>query len=363
VHSKQKKIADADSINLNSPKQLEVLLFDKLKLPVIKKSAKGQRSTDREVLRELSKEHPIPGLILQYRELFKLKSTYIDALPLTINPDTKRIHTSFSQTIVATGRLSSSSPNLQNIPAGGELGLQIREAFIAPRGYKLVSADYSQIDLRVLAHLTNDKTLSDAFLDDTDIHAQTAAQLFEVPINKVTNEQRQTGKRVNFSIIYGQTPFGMAKDLGIKQSQAKEYIERYFAQYPKVSAWMEKTVDTATKDGFVTTWLGRRRYVPGLQEKNRTLYQAERRIAINSPVQGTSAEIMQLAMIKVVAALKKLTSKIVLQIHDEILLEVPNAEVERVKKILKQEMETVVSWKIPLKVSIREGKNWAKITK
>jgi len=354
-----------ETINLNSPKQIEVLLFDKLKLPVIKKSTKGKRSTDQEVLTELRKEHPIPGLILNYRELFKLKSTYIEALPKTINPETKRIHTSFSQTMVATGRLSSSRPNLQNIPASGDLGLKIREAFVAPRGHRFISADYSQMELRVLAHMTNDKNLVAAFSDSHDIHRQVAAQIFNLPMEKITHEQRQLGKRINFGIIYGMTPYGLSRDLSIKPKEAKEYIEKYFEQYPKVAEWIEKTVEKAKKTGFTETLMGRRRYVPGLKEKNKTLYEAARRIAINSPVQGTSAEIMKIAMINTHNALQKggLEAKIALQIHDELLIESPHSEVEKTKKIVQKEMETVVKWKFPMKVAIRTGKNWAEITK
>jgi DNA polymerase-1 len=361
----QKELKEFKEINLNSPKQIESLLFDTLRLPVIKKSMKGKRSTDQEVLSELSKHHPIPGMILQYRELFKLKSTYIDALPKYVNPKTKRIHTSFSQTIVATGRLSSSNPNLQNIPASGDFGLKIREAFVAPRGSQFLSADYSQIELRVLAHMSKDKNLCNAFMDGTDIHKQTASQIFDIPINKVIHEQRQVGKRINFSIIYGLTPFGLSRDLGIKPGEAKKYIEKYFDRYPRIAEWIDSTVNDAKKKGFSETSMGRRRYIPGLHEKNRSLYEASRRIAINSPVQGTSAEIMKIAMINVHNALSKnnLSSKMVLQIHDELLLECPNDELKKVEKLVKSEMESVVKWAIPLTVDIRTGKNWAKTTK
>lgn len=360
-----KKIKTQEDINLNSPKQIEVLLFDELKLPVIKKSSKGKRSTDQEVLRKLREHHPIPGLILQHRELFKLKSTYIEALPSFVNNETKRIHTSFSQTMVATGRLSSSSPNLQNIPASGEIGIKIREAFIAKRGKQFISADYSQIELRVLAQITKDKNLIEAFLHNEDIHSKTAAQIFEVDIKKVTHEQRQIGKRINFSIIYGQTPYGLSKELGIKQSEAKNYIEKYFDQYPKVKEWISETVKSATKKGFAETMLGRKRYIPGLRERNRTIYEAAKRIATNSPIQGTSAELMKMAMINIRNSInkKKLESRILLQIHDELIIESPNSELETMKKLIKKEMESVANWKIPLTVDIRTGKNWAKITK
>jgi DNA polymerase I len=352
-------------INLNSPAQVEHFLFKELGLPVIKKTGKGKPSTDQEVLKELSKVNPIPGMIATYRELSKLKNTYIQPLIDEVNPKTGRIHTSFSQTMVATGRLSSSNPNLQNIPAESEHGIKIRSAFVAPRGKTFLSADYSQVELRVLANLTKDKNLIEAFLHDKDIHAFTASQLFDVSIEKVTHEQRQLGKRINFSIIYGLTPYGLAKDLDIKPSEAKEYIEKYFENYKGVHAWMEKTIQEATECGYTQTWMGRRRYIPALREKNRHLYEAGTRIAKNSPIQGTSAEILKLAMINLDKILKeeKLEAKMVLQIHDELVLELPNEEVEKVEKIVKKCMESVVDWQVPFKVSIRTGKNWEQITK
>jgi len=352
-------------INLSSPKQVEKLLFDELELPVIKKSGKGKRSTDQEVLSALSNQHPIPGMIAKYRELAKLKSTYVEPLIKEINPETGRIHTSFSQTMVATGRLSSSNPNLQNIPVGSDHGIKIRSAFVAPRGRIFLSADYSQVELRVLAHMTKDKNLVDAFLHDRDIHIQTASQLFDVPLTKVTHDQRQIGKRINFSIIYGLTPFGLSRDLGIKPSEAKVYIDKYFEQYQGVAKWMEKTIEDVKKDGYTQTWLGRRRYVPSIYEKNRNLYEAARRIAINTPVQGTSAEIMKLAMIEVNKELKdkKLNSGMILQIHDELVIELDKDDEAKVEKIVKKCMENVVKWEIPFKVTIRTGKNWGQITK
>jgi len=355
----------ADSFNLNSPKQVESLLFDELKLPVVKKSGKGQRSTDQEVLQELSKVHPIPALILRHRELSKLKNTYLKPLPEFVNPKTGRIHTTYSQTMVATGRLSSSDPNLQNIPTSSEYGMKIRTAFVAPREKCFISADYSQIELRVLACITGDVNLVSAFLHDKDIHAQTAAQLFGVPLNEVTHDQRQLGKRINFSIIYGLTPYGLSKDLGIKPSEAKTYIEKYFENYPKVAEWLSQTVVKAVSDGYVETWWGRRRYITELREKNHTLFEAGKRIATNTPIQGTSAEIMKLAMINVDRAIQraKLNADIVLQIHDELVVEVANDSLEDVMKIVQKEMESVVDWTVPFKVSLRTGKNWGDITK
>jgi DNA polymerase-1 len=358
-------IKNLDEINLNSPRQIEKILFDQLHLQPGKKSATGKRSTDQEVLEELSTKHPVPAMLLQYRELSKLKNTYIDPLPNFINKRTGKIHTSYSQTLVATGRLSSQDPNLQNIPTGEGFGLKIRDAFIAPRGYRFMSADYSQIELRVLAHMSKDKNLTDAFLHDKDIHAQTASQIFDVPLDKVTHDQRQMGKRINFSIIYGLTPYGLSKDLGIKPNEAKEYIEKYFLQYPKVAEWIDQTIDHAIKNGYTQTWWGRRRYIPELAEQNRNLFEAGKRVATNSPVQGTSAEIMKLAMINVDSALanKKLDAALVLQIHDELIIQFHTDIEEEVTKIVQKEMESVVDWEIPFKVTIRTGKNWGDVTK
>lgn len=351
------------SLNLNSPRQIEVLLFDHLQLPTVKKSKKGSRSTDQEVLNVLSKIHPVPGLILKHRELTKLKSTYVLPLPDYINVSTGRIHSSFSQTMTATGRLSSMNPNLQNIPASSGHGIKVRSAFIAPESHLFLSADYSQIELRVLAHLTKDENLTNAFLEEKDIHAQTAAQLFDVPINKVTHAQRQLGKRINFSIIYGKTPFGLSRELGITPSEAKNYIEAYFQQYPKVGSWMEHIVENALEDGYVQTWQGKRRYVPELREKNRTRFELGKRIAINTVVQGTSADIIKIGMINIHKAFEPLKAALILQIHDELVIELPQKELSDVKKIVKEQMENVTNWKIPLIVSIRTGSNWEKITK
>ncbi len=352
------------SFNLNSPKQIEWLLFDQLKLPAVKKSSKGQRSTDQEVLQELRAHSPIAELIARYRELTKLKSTYLEPLPTFINPKTGKIHTSYSQTMVVTGRLSSSNPNLQNIPAGKEFGIQIRSAFIPDKGKIFLSADYSQIELRVLAHLSKDENLLDAFCHDKDIHMQTAAQLFDVAQSKVTHEQRQLGKKINFSIIYGLTPFGLSKDLGIKPSEAKEYIEKYFNQYPGVARWIEKTVEQATELGYVETLFGHRRSVPGLKEKNKHLYDAERRIAINTPVQGTAADVMKMAMIGIDAALTKadVDAQIILQIHDELIIQLKSIDSQAIAHLVKYNMEAVVDWSVPLKVTIRTGSDWGDVT-
>lgn len=364
IHSFVKTLRD-EQINLNSPRQVETLLFDDLGLPVVKKSDKGQRSTDQEVLQELSVQHPIPALILKYRELTKLKSTYLEPLPGFINPETGRIHTSFSQTLVATGRLSSSEPNLQNIPTKEGYGMQIRDAFYAPQGKVLLSADYSQIELRIMAFLTQDATLLDVFKHGRDIHAETAAQLFGVSVDAVTHEQRQLGKRINFSIIYGMTPYGLSKDLGISMSDAKTYIQRYFERYPGVLAWMEATVNASIERGYTQTWLGRRRYVKELHERNKALFEQGKRVAINTPVQGTAAELMKLAMIKIHSLFenRKNDAAMLLQIHDEIIIEVDHQALDQVEKIVKKTMENIVDWNVPLTVSLRSGKSWADVSK
>ncbi|MFC1845586.1 DNA polymerase I [Candidatus Dependentiae bacterium] len=358
---------DSKGINLNSPRQVEKLLFKDLKLPPKKKSAKGTGySTDQEVLSALAKIHPVPGLIMKYRELFKLKSTYIDTLPSYVNPKTGRIHTTFRQAAVATGRLASSDPNLQNIPADGTgYGIEIRSAFVPKKGNVFLSADYSQIELRVLAYLSKDKNLTNAFLEGHDVHAQTAARLFDVALDEVTHDQRQIGKRINFSILYGLTPFGLSKDLGISFGDAKNYIEKYFAQYPGVSAWMDGIIEETKRNGYVTTHWGRRRYIPGIYEKNKSLYELAKRVAINTVAQGTAAEIMKLGMVNLDKNLrtKKLGAQILLQIHDELLLSVPKDEQEQTEKLVKKTLESVVDWNVPLTVSTRFGNDWKEASK
>lgn len=353
-------------INLNSPKQVEQILFGKLQLPTQKKSAKGSYSTDQEVLQILSVLHPVPKLLMKFRELAKLKSTYIDALPEYINPHTLRIHTNFNQTSVATGRLASSDPNLQNIPTDSTgYGIEIRAAFKPKEGHLFLSADYSQIELRVLAYLSSDENLTNAFLSGHDIHAETAARLFDMPLDKVTSEQRQIGKRINFSVLYGMTPFGLSQDMGISFKDAKHYIEKYFEQYPGVSAWMEKVIIDTKHHGYVETLWGRRRYVPAIYEKNRSLYEEARRVAINTVAQGTASEIMKQGMITLSRAFKQenLGAKMILQIHDELLICVPQDEIEKTEKLVKNILENVVTWNVPLEVKTRIGKNWKEVTK
>lgn len=352
-------------INLNSPKQLEKLLFFDLKLPPQKKTKTGY-STDQEVLEALSKLHPIPRMIITYRELFKLKSTYIDALPTYVNPRDGKIHTTFRQTAVATGRLSSSEPNLQNIPVETkQYPVHVRSAFKAEKEYLFISADYSQIELRVLAFLSGDKELKEAFLLGYDIHAQTAAKLFDVTLDQVTNEQRQLGKRINFSILYGLTPYGLSKDLGISFKEAQRYIEKYFAQYPAVSSWMDQVIKDTKKQGYVTTHWGRRRYLPGIYEANRQLYELACRVAINTKAQGTAAELMKLGMIKLDSLLRKRfpESRILLQIHDELIIETPQQNHAMIMDAIKSTLEQVVDWEVPLVVYMRSGRSWQDVTK
>ncbi len=361
----QMMIGEGGSINLNSPRQVERLLFEVLELPPQKKSAKGTGySTDQEVLRILADMHAIPALILKYRELAKLKSTYIDALPAYINPKTGRIHTTFRQTGVATGRLASSDPNLQNIPASG-VGLQVRHAFKPVKNNVFISADYSQIELRVLAHLSQDANLIHAFLQGHDIHAETASRLFDVTLDNVTHEQRQIGKRINFSILYGLTPYGLSKDLGISFKDAKQYIDKYFAQYPKVSEWMEKVIAFTKEHGYIQTLWGRRRYVPGIYEDNKTLYDEACRVAINTVAQGTASEIMKQGMINLEDAFERqqLDAYMLLQIHDELLISVPGSEKDKTEKLIINTLESVVDWKIPLVVKTRSGADWFEVSK
>lgn len=356
---------DEKSLNLNSSRQVGELLFEKLGLEPAKKTAKKTgHSTDQEVLSLLAREHPVPGLILEYRELYKLKSTYIDALPEYINPRTGRIHTTFKQTSVATGRLASSDPNLQNIP-DSESAYPIRAAFKAESGHHFISADYSQMELRVLAHFSGDKNLVNAFLAGEDVHAHTAAGLFKIGLNEVTHEQRQLAKRINFSILYGLTPYGLARDLDISHSQAKEFIDRYMAHYPQVQEWMESVVADTIRDGYVTTWFGRRRYIPEIYEKNHALQQLGRRLAINTKAQGTAAEIVKMGMLHIHDACSKTMPnvKMLLQIHDELLLTVPTYQIDEASAMIKTVLESVVTWNIPFVVTVRHGLTWQDVSK
>ncbi len=346
--------------NINSPKQLSDVLFEKLKLPVIKKTKTGY-STDVEVLQQLSAIHELPAEILTYRTLTKLKSTYIDSLPSMINPDTGRVHTSLNQTVTATGRLSSSEPNLQNIPIRTELGKRIREAFIAEPGNLIISADYSQIELRVMAHMSEDPILIESFKRGEDIHSRTAAEVFGIMPGLVTAEMRRMAKVVNFGIIYGMSPFGLSKDLGISQRDAKRYIDAYFEHYKGVSAFIEKTMQEARENGYVRTLLGRKRPIPELSSKEAAVRQFGERTTVNTPIQGTAADIIKLAMVNIFNRIRKedLKSLMILQVHDELVFEVPEKELETMKHLVREEMEGVIILKVPLKVDIGIGKNWS----
>ncbi len=350
--------------NINSPKQLQEVLFVELKLPQKKKTRKKTGfSTDIEVLKDLAQHHPLPQKIIEYRNLAKLKSTYVDGLRRMLNPKTGRVHTSFNQTVTATGRLSSSDPNLQNIPVRTEEGRRIRALFVAPKGHVLMSADYSQIDLRVLAHYSRDTALVDAFRKGEDIHRRTASEIYGVVPELVSPEMRRVAKTVNFGIIYGMSPFGLARELGIPRHIAKEFIEKYFRRYPGVKRYMEEVVKEARKRGYVTTILGRRRYIPDLHSKARTVREFAERIAINTPIQGSAADIIKLAMLHVDQKLKEQGdhARILLQVHDELVLEVPEGMVDEISAMVKGTMESVVELEVPLVANVGWGPNWVEV--
>ncbi len=352
--------ASGTQFNINSPKQLGQVLFEKLKLPVIKKTKTGP-STDEEVLKRLSGRHELPALLLEYRQLSKLKNTYVDALPKLVDPRTGRVHTSFNQTGTETGRLSSSNPNLQNIPVKTEIGSRIRQAVVAgEKGYCLLSCDYSQIELRVLAHLCGDKTLIEAFHNDQDIHRITASLIHDVAESEVTEDMRETAKRVNFGIIYGQSAFGLSKDLEIPVPRAQDFIDAYFLRYPKVREFIDLQIDKARKDGFVTTLMGRRRYIPEINSKNIGIRQFAQRQAVNTPIQGTASDLIKMAMISIPGLIRAqgLKSRMILQIHDELVFELPEAELAVLAGLVKREMEQVKKLDVPIKVDMKTGKNW-----
>ncbi len=350
--------------NINSTKQLSEILFEKLNLPQLKKTRKKTGySTDVEVLKALSKLHPLPEALLKYRNLSKLKSTYIDGIEKEINPETGRVHTSFNQTVTATGRLSSSEPNLQNIPIRTEEGRRIRELFIAGEGNVFVSADYSQIDLRVLAHYSGDENLVEAFKRGEDIHRRTASQIFDVTPEFVTPDMRRIAKTVNFGIIYGMSAYGLSKELDIGRKEAKRFIDAYFERHPGVKRYMEEIVRAARDQGYVETILGRRRYIKDIRAKSRNIRKFAERTAINTPIQGSAADIIKLSMIRLVKELDKRApfSRLLLQVHDELLVECLESERELVQDVMKDVMENVVKLKVPLTVSIGSGKNWSEI--
>ncbi len=348
--------------NINSPQQLSKVLFEELGLTPARKT-KGGYSTGAAVLEELLGVHPVIELILDYRQLSKIKSTYIDALPGLVNGKTGRVHTSFNQTRTATGRLSSSEPNLQNIPVRGELGKEVRRAFIAPKGSQLLSADYSQIDLRALAHLSQDKSLLAAFRHDEDIHSTTAAQVFGVEPSKVTPEMRRVAKTVNFGVIYGMSEYGLEQATGLSREEAAGFIAAYFEKYPGVKHYLESTKEKARKTGYVQTILGRRRAIPEINAQNRQVREAAERMAINMPVQGTSADIIKVAMINLEReiAKRKLKSKMILQVHDELIFEVPEAEGKEMGQLASELMSGAMGLSVPLKVDIKTGQNWGEM--
>lgn len=346
--------------NLNSPKQLGEILFDKLKLPVIKKTAKGAASTDEDVLQKLAEDYPLPKVLLEYRGLAKLKSTYTDKLPLMVNQATHRVHTHYAQAVAVTGRLSSNEPNLQNIPVKSEQGRKVRKAFIAPAGCVMMSADYSQIELRILAQLSQDAGLLAAFKNNEDVHQRTAAQIFGCTLLEVSPEQRRMAKMINFGLIYGMSAFGLANNLGINRTAAQQYMDSYFMQYPSVLQYMESTKQYAREHGYVQTHFGRRLYLTDINNKNQGKRQGAERAAINAPMQGTSADLIKLAMIAVQKVLlsEKLQSKLIMQVHDELVFEVPLDEVERMRILIPQTMAGVVAWDIPLLAEVGVGQNW-----
>ncbi|VVM58016.1 DNA polymerase I [Pseudomonas fluorescens] len=350
-----------EEFNLGSPKQLGVILYEKLGLPILSKTAKGQASTAEAVLAELAEQdYPLPKVLMQYRSMSKLKSTYTDRLPEQINPRTGRIHTSYHQAVAATGRLSSSDPNLQNIPIRTAEGRRIRQAFVAPKGYKLLAADYSQIELRIMAHLAKDEGLLHAFRNNLDVHKATAAEVFGVELAEVTTDQRRSAKAINFGLIYGMSAFGLAKQIGVDRKQSQAYIDRYFARYPGVLEYMERTRAQAAEQGFVETLFGRRLYLPEINAKNPALRKGAERTAINAPMQGTAADIIKKAMVAVDNWLTSsgLDAKVILQVHDELVLEVREDLIDQVREEIRVHMSEAAKLDVPLLVEVGVGNNW-----
>ncbi|CNF25339.1 DNA polymerase I [Yersinia kristensenii] len=350
-----------EPFNLASPKQLQAILYEKQKLPILKKTPGGAASTNEEVLAELALDYPLPKVILEYRGLAKLKSTYTDKLPLMINPVSGRVHTSYHQAVTATGRLSSRDPNLQNIPVRNEEGRRIRQAFIAPKGYRIMAADYSQIELRIMAHLSQDQGLLTAFAAGKDIHRATAAEVFGLPLEKVTNDQRRSAKAINFGLIYGMSAFGLARQLNIPRGEAQRYMDLYFERYPGVLEYMERTRKQAAEQGYVTTLDGRRLYLPDIHSRNATRRKAAEREAINAPMQGTAADIIKRAMIAVDAWLQQEPEplvRVIMQVHDELVFEVHESVLESAEQKIRELMEQSMQLAVPLKVDVGVGDNW-----
>lgn len=353
------------AFNLSSPKQLQEILYKKLKLPVLEKTPGGAPSTAESVLQELALNYPLPKIILEHRSLSKLKSTYTDSLPKQIHPKTKRVHTSYNQAVTSTGRLSSTDPNLQNIPIRHEEGRRIRQAFVAPLGYKIISADYSQIELRIMAHLSQDKNLLSAFANHLDIHTATASEIFNVPLETITAEQRRHAKAINFGLIYGMSAFGLAKQLGIERELAQVYIQQYFSRYPGVQQYMEFTRELAHKQGYVETLYGRRLYIPDIHSSHMQRRRAAERAAINAPMQGTAADMIKLAMIKIDDALQTAQkkglfsgAKMIMQVHDELVFEAAEKDVKNLVVLVRTDMMRVMQLAVPLEVNINVGDNW-----
>ncbi|HEX9803736.1 MAG TPA: DNA polymerase I, partial [Gammaproteobacteria bacterium] len=348
-----------EPFNLGSPKQIQAILFDKLQLPVLKKTPKGQPSTAEEVLAELALDYPLPRLILEHRSMSKLKSTYTDKLPGMINPHTGRVHTSYQQAVAATGRLSSSDPNLQNIPVRTAEGRRIRQAFIAPQGCRIVAADYSQIELRIMAHLSGDEGLLKAFSAGEDIHRATAAEVFGVPLDEVSGEQRRSAKAINFGLIYGMSAFGLARQLGIDRGAAQNYVDLYFARYPGVKRYMDQTREQAREQGYVETVFGRRLYIPDIKSSNGQRRQYAERTAINAPMQGSAADIIKRAMLSVDAWLQQESDiRMIMQVHDELVFEVPQEKVGEASGRIVELMSGAAELRVPLLVEAGSGANW-----
>ena len=351
-----------EEFNIGSPKQLAAVLFEKLKLPPVRRTKTGY-STDADVLEHLALGHPLPARIVEHRVLAKLKSTYADALPMLVNPRTGRIHTSFNQLVATTGRLSSSNPNLQNIPVRTELGRRIRAAFVPEPGWRFVAADYSQIELRILAHVCGEESLVEAFRRGEDIHRRTAAEVFGVAPDAVTPEQRDLAKTTNFSVIYGVTAFGLSRGLAISQKQAQQYLDRFFARHPRVRSWLDQTVAEGRARGYALTLRGRRRYLPELRSGNPALRAFAERVATNAPIQGTAADLIKIAMLRMAGALasRGLQSRMLLQVHDELLFEAPEHEVAELEGLARERMEAAMILDVPLRVDIKSGSDWARV--
>ena len=349
-----------EEFNLGSPAQLQTIFYEKLDYPVISKTAKGKPSTAEPVLQELALEYPLPKLLLEHRMLSKLKSTYTDKLPQDVNPQTGRIHSSFQQAVAATGRLSSTEPNLQNIPIRSEEGRRVRKAFIPESGKVLMAADYSQVELRIMAHLSGDEGLRNAFREGLDVHRATAAEIFGVKLNKVDNNQRRSAKAINFGLIYGMSAFGLAKQLGIGRHEAQEYVERYFHRYPGVRDYMENTRQLANEQGYVETIFGRRLYLPDIHARNGMLRKAAERTAINAPMQGTAADIIKQAMIDIQHWLDvaELSARLLLQVHDELIFEVNEGDLKILSEGVEFRMASAAALDVPLVVDIGSGLNW-----